>query len=79
MHDSVTLESLGIPTAPIVTRNFEEEARVQREALGAPDLVPAVIDHPLSTLTDEQIEARASQAVDQVRRILTPQQERGPG
>lgn len=72
MHDSVTLESLGIPTAPIVTRTFEEEARVQREALGAADLVPAVIDHPLSTLTDEQIRARARQAVDQVREILIP-------
>ncbi|MBW3562532.1 MAG: hypothetical protein KY437_08555 [Actinobacteria bacterium] len=68
----MTLESLGIPTAPIVTRNFEEEARAQREALGAPDLVPALIDHPLSTLSDDQIRTRARQAVDQVRQILSP-------
>jgi len=38
---------------------------VQRDALGMRDLVPAVIDHPLSTLTDAEIEARAEQAVGQ--------------
>ena len=29
------------------------------------DLVPVVIDHPLSTLTEAEIEARAEQAVEQ--------------
>jgi hypothetical protein len=29
------------------------------------DLTPVVIDHPLSTLTDEEIERRAAQAVRQ--------------
>jgi hypothetical protein len=38
------------------------EAAVQRDALGMHDLVPVVIDHPLSTLTDEEIDRRAQQA-----------------
>jgi hypothetical protein len=38
---------------------------MQRAALGMDDLVPVVIDHPLSTLTDEEIESRAQQAVGQ--------------
>ena len=38
---------------------------MQRVALGMPDLVPVVIDHPLSTLSDGEIERRAAQAVDQ--------------
>jgi len=38
---------------------------VQRDALGMRDLVPVVIDHPLSTLTEAEIEARAEQAVGQ--------------
>jgi hypothetical protein len=38
---------------------------VQRDALGMPDLVPAVIDHPLSTLTEAEIEQRAQQAAGQ--------------
>ena len=66
MHDGVSLESLGVPTAVIVTTTFVHEARVQREALGMQGLVPVVIEHPLSSLSDEQIRGRAAQAVAQV-------------
>jgi hypothetical protein len=48
-----------------VTREFVREAEVQRAALGMPDLAPVVIDHPLSTLSDAEIDARAAQAADQ--------------
>jgi hypothetical protein len=48
-----------------VTTEFLHEAEVQRDALGMPDLAPVVIDHPLSTLSDAQIDARAEQAAAQ--------------
>ena len=35
---------------------------MQREALGMPGLSPVVIDHPLSTLSEAEIDARAAQA-----------------
>ena len=38
---------------------------MQRDALGLRDLTLVVIDHPLSTLTDEEIELRARQAASQ--------------
>jgi hypothetical protein len=38
---------------------------MQCKALGMPDLAPVVIDHPLSTLTDAEIDQRADQAVTQ--------------
>ena len=38
---------------------------MQRDALGMRDLVPIVIDHPLSTLTDDEIDKRAQQAASQ--------------
>jgi hypothetical protein len=38
---------------------------MQRDALGMPDLAPVVIDHPLSTLTDMEIDQRAEQAAAQ--------------
>jgi hypothetical protein len=38
---------------------------MQRDALGMRDLAPIVIDHPLSTLTDAEIERRAEQAAGQ--------------
>jgi len=66
MHDGISLESLGIPTAVIVTTTFLHEARVQREALGMQGLVPVVIEHPLSSLSDEEIRGRAAQALGQI-------------
>jgi hypothetical protein len=41
------------------------EAAIQRDALGMPNLAPVVIDHPLSTLTEAEIDGRAEQALDQ--------------
>ena len=38
---------------------------MQSDALGMHDLAPVVIDHPLSTLTEAEIEARAEQAAGQ--------------
>ena len=49
----------------VVTTEFLHEAEVQRDALGMPDLAPVLIDHPLSTLSDAQIDARAEQAAGQ--------------
>ena len=49
----------------VVTTEFLHEAEVQRDALGMHDLTPVVIEHPLSTLTDEEIEQRAQQAATQ--------------
>jgi hypothetical protein len=66
MHDAIELEARGVPTAVIVTSEFVREARVQREALGMTGVVPVVIAHPLSSLTDEQIQARAAAALPQV-------------
>ncbi len=54
-----------------MTRAFLHEAEVQRAALGAERLQPAVITHPLSTITDNDIAARASEAAQQVAHILT--------
>ena len=49
----------------VVTTEFLHEAEVQRDALGMPDLVPVVIDHPLSTLSEAEIDLRAAQAAEQ--------------
>jgi hypothetical protein len=66
MHDGFSLESLGVPTAVIVTTTFLREAKVQRAALGMSALAPVVIQHPLSSLTDEEIGGRADDAAAKV-------------
>ena len=66
MHDGIELEALGVPTAVIITTEFLHEARVQRTALGMEGIVPVVIQHPLSSLTEEEIRGRAAAALPQV-------------
>jgi hypothetical protein len=53
----------------VVTREFVLEAEVQRAALGVPDLALVVIDHPLSTLSEAEIDARTAQAAEQAEQI----------
>lgn len=69
MHDGVTLESQGLPVAVVVTTEFLHEAEVQRAALGMDGLKPVVITHPLSSLTDLQIDERVTQVVEQARQV----------
>ena len=71
MHDSVMLESAGRPTAVIVTSEFVLEAETQRNALGMTALQPVVINHPLSSLTDEEIGRRIEQALPRIERVLS--------
>ena len=70
MHDTVMLEAKGRPTAVIVTREFLLEAETQRDALGMTKLAAVVIDHPLSSLTEEEIGQRVDQALSQIERVL---------
>ncbi len=49
-----------------MTTVFEHESAVQRAALGMNALRPVVVTHPLSTLTSEQLDARAREAAPQV-------------
>jgi len=70
MQDAIRLEDQGIPTAVIITTEFVHEAEVQRQALGMDDLQPVVIRHPLSTLTDAEIDGRAREAVKRIEAVL---------
>jgi hypothetical protein len=67
--DGVRLEQAGLPTAVIVTTEFEHEARLQCEARGMADLQPVVISHPVSSLTLEQLDGRATEAAPQASNI----------
>ncbi len=78
MHDTARLEQRGIPTAVIVTAAFLEEAETQRAALGADDLEPIVITHPLSTLSEDEIEDRAKEAAAQLEHVLTARRKSAP-
>ena len=60
IRDAIALEQLGRPTASIITTEFVNETRLTRAAVGMPDLRPVVIDHPVSSITDEEVAARVA-------------------
>lgn len=69
VNDGVRLEQSGVPTAVIVTTEFAHEAKLQREARGMVNLEQAVVTHPISSLTLEQLDSRAEEVVGQIRDI----------
>ena len=64
------MEKLGIPTASIVTHVFVNTANAMTKMMGVPDFEYVVSQHPLSSLTDEEIKERAVQLAPEVERIL---------
>jgi len=64
VRDAIALERRGVPTAVIITTEFVHETDLTRIALGMPDLRPVVIDHPVSSITQAEVEVR----VEQIRR-----------
>lgn len=57
-----------------MTENFVSAAELMAEVLGAPGFPFVVIDHPISSATTEQLEARARRAADEcVAVLLKPQ------
>ncbi|MFB3119530.1 MAG: hypothetical protein ACE1Y2_03265 [Stenotrophomonas maltophilia] len=70
MHDGIEMEKLGIPTASIITHVFKNTANAMTRMMGVPDFDYIIAEHPLSSLTDEQVKDRAAQLAPEVERIL---------
>ena len=63
MHDAVAGEKLGVPALGVMTEKFVSAAELMARVLGAPGFRFAVIDHPMSSATDELLAERAHQAL----------------
>ena len=71
VNDAIQLESRGIPSAVIVTTEFQREAMLQRYARGMNDLEPIVITHPISSLPAEHLRQRSTEVAPQALSIWT--------
>ena len=60
------LEGLGVPAIAICTEPFESGAKAMTFLGGMPDYPFALIEHPIGSLTPEQIRDRAVEAAPQV-------------
>ncbi len=69
VRDSIALERLGRPAACIITTEFVQETKLTRAAIGMPGLLPVVIDHPVSSITAQEVAARVAQIVVQAQAV----------
>jgi hypothetical protein len=53
-----------------MTERFVSAAEMMSRVLGMPGYAFAVIDHPVSSATDDQLSQRARQAIDQGLKML---------
>jgi hypothetical protein len=71
LHDTIKLESLGIPAVPVATHEFRTAARAQASQLGRPDLDAVYVEHPIQDQTRAEIEARAEGVAAEIAARLT--------
>jgi hypothetical protein len=69
IRDAIELEKLGIPSAAIITTEFVGETELIRRALGMSNFEAVVIEHPVSSITQDEINARVRQIKEQAERI----------
>ena len=70
MHDGITLEQQGIPTATIITDVFVNTARAYTRLMGVPDFPYLVCPHPITNVSGPELEERAQLLAPQVVKLL---------
>ena len=70
MHDGIHVENAGIPSATICTDPFLPTAAGMAKMWGAPDYPTIFTQHPIGTLTREQLRQRAEVLAPQVVSVL---------
>ena len=70
MHDAISSEKIGTPAVGVMTSKFVSAAELMSRVLGLPDYRFAVIDHPVSSASDDELEARAMVTIAAIERIV---------
>ena len=66
MHDIVDLESRGVPSMFVASREFIDAAKTQAASLGLPELKRVFVPHPIQDRTDEEMVSYADSAFDEI-------------
>lgn len=61
---------MGVPGLAVMTTRFVSAAQLMSRVLGVPDYAFAVIDHPISSAGDAELEAMARATTADLRRLL---------
>ncbi len=66
MHDTFWFELQGKPSVMIASSEFEHAAETQAQSLGLPDLSRVFVPHPIQDANDDEMRARADEALDEL-------------
>ena len=64
------LEKAGIPAVPVLTDAFDSTAKEMAELWGVPDFRFVMMPHPLASLTEAQVDERATALVEHILNLL---------
>jgi hypothetical protein len=70
LHDAVTAERLGVPAIGVMTERFVSAAELMSRVLGMEGYEFAVIPHPVSSASDDDLKAMAGRTLAQIQRLL---------
>jgi hypothetical protein len=70
VHDGLHCDRAGLPAATICTDHFVATAQATAAVWGMPDYPVLYMPHPLSTLTDAELQAEAQRLARQVVQVL---------
>ncbi len=70
MHDGITLERQGIPTATIITSVFVNTAEAYTRLMGVPGFPYLVCPHPITNVGATGLDERARELAPQVVKLL---------
>ena len=70
MHDAISAERIGTPSAAVMTTAFINGAEPMASALGVTGYRFAVITHPIASATHTQLEDKARHTIEQSVRLL---------
>ena len=65
-----SLLRLGVPAVAVMTTRFVSAAELMSRVLGMPGYSFAVVDHPLSSATDDGLAAMARATINQMSALL---------
>jgi hypothetical protein len=70
LADGILLERAGVPAVSICTDSFVPAAQAMAKVYGFPGYRFATMPHPLASLDERQLEARAYELLPQLLQIL---------
>jgi len=70
LHDAIISERSGTPAIGIMTNKFTSAAELMASVLGAPNYKFAIIDHPVSSASEDELKERAMRIIQTIEELI---------